>query len=410
MTEPSEKASPAGQPGQHERNFVSGLGPVTALGPGTAELLGAFYSSDPLSAGMEPGTGQPHKRREVMRVPPFDIADYVKSKRPYLDPNSRFAIAACAMALQGSGIEEHFLVPSLSGLLTASMFGNVFTQEHFQRVVRKKGMRLASPMLFPHTFANATNSLIAIEFGLRGYNLNFCGGALCGAQAVEAAFRALKQGRADVMLAGGVDALSASLLAALEPNDTGQNVPPLSEGAGFLVLERESSLKARAGTPLCEVSAAVCCETGLRQPAEDESAVRQVTNALKGAIASALKAAAMWEGDVGAVFLVSASGISQAAAKAELEAIADFSQLPLLAAKEYLGETFAAAFPLECIAATLVLREDLVPPTLLLEGVRDGVEFWLEERPQPLCRDAALVLGCTPHLAAAAILKNVPED
>ncbi len=110
---------------------------------------------------------------------------------------------------------------------------------------------------------------------------------------------------------------------------------------------------------------------------------------------------------MGAVFVCSGGAFYPPAADAERMALAAFSQVPTGTAKAFVGETFAAGFPMECILAAEVLHSGELPPRLVQVGKRRGVEFWMHREGEHLLGFAALVAGCTADLAAAAVLKSL---
>jgi 3-oxoacyl-[acyl-carrier-protein] synthase II len=194
---------------QPVRVLISGLGPVTCLG----------FGMDDLVEGMADVTVMQDTELKAARlrsmfgiIRDFDLSQFTDTRRPYLDPQSRCALAGTALALESAGVEADEVDPWRCGLSFATVLGNLETQMIFQRQVDEKGMRLGSPVLFSHAYANSTNSVLSIEFSLRGYNQNFCGDLLCGAQALEVAMLAIRSGKADLMVAGGADVTGPELL------------------------------------------------------------------------------------------------------------------------------------------------------------------------------------------------------
>ena len=379
--------------------FVTGLGPVCRFGLGMEDLASGFWNGIARPYGALPPT-------DIRRVPEFDLSEYIQTKRPYLDVNSRFALAAAWLALESAGFGSEISEPSRSGLATATVFGNMATHEAFQHMVRQKGVRLASPMLFPHCYANVTNSILSIEFGIRGYNQNFCGGSLCGATSVAAGMRAVRYGLADMMLAGGCDALTDHAIGVLTDEAAGNGLP-LGEGACFLVLENESSAEHLEEGPICELGCIVTKATGLPHPPTDDEEQATLQEAVSSSISGAIERADIWEGDVGVVFAARPLAGDDPVSRAGAHALSTFSQVPTVSVHELLGETFAAGFALECAGAALALNDGSVPTVPRLEGVKRGAEIWVEQEPQPVLGDAALVIGWSAYCAVAAIFKTV---
>jgi 3-oxoacyl-[acyl-carrier-protein] synthase II len=377
------------------RVLVTGLGPVTCLGVGMDDLAHGISEAIVMR---ETDLGRPGARPGFGVVREFDLKDYVGTKRPYLDPQTKSALAAAAAALANAGVEPDEVEPLRCGLSFATVLGNLETQMLFQRMVEEKGMRLGSPVLFSHAYANSTNSVLSIEFSLRGCNANFCGDLLCGAQALESAWLALQSGRADLMLAGGADVTGPELLERLR-RDAAPDGPVPAQGACLLVMETQDSVERREGYAFCELGSVVC--QGLHGVRSTDEAGRR----LRAAIGRAMDEAGIWSGDVGIIVLGSGRALHDEMYEAQALALSDFSQVPRMTAKHFVGETYAAGFPLECALAADALNEGSMPPRVTFEGKRRGVEFWVERQPDPMMGHSALVVGCTPDLAAAAVLR-----
>ena len=389
--------------GEAQRVYVTGLGPVCAAGMGIDAFALAFWERPgelSRAAGREAGAG-------MRRVPDFQLSDYIQSVRPYLDRHSELALASASLALACASPAPEIRDPARSGLATGTVFGNMASQEAFHRVVRQKGVRLASPMLFPHCYPNAANSLLSIEFGLRGWNQNFCGDSLCGAKSLQAGHDALMGGVADLMLAGACDVPGERLLGALPATD-GDERAPVGEGACFLVLENERSAAQRNSAPICELAAVTTLGTGVAGAPDGEQDERRIAEAVESAISRALASCGLWEGDLGAVFAAPSVWAGRTSCRAVARAQHASSQVvPSFSPGAFPGHAFAATFPLQCAAAALAVSQGALPAPPRLETVKKGVEIWLERRPSPMLGRAALVLGWSAHQVAVAILRPV---
>ncbi len=381
----------------HGGVYISGLGPVTRLGLGVDEMIHKMAAR----AVLQTPDAHPVDPADVWLVPEFDLEELLPSKRPYLDPNTRCALAAAALAIDGAGIQPDEVEPARCGVAFGTMLGNLHTAGMFRSMIDAKGMRLGSPVLFGHTYPNTTCSMMAIEFKLQGYHQNICGDMLSGAQALEAAWLALRRDAVDVVLAGGADVVGAEQLERMRPRDAAPDAPPPAQGASVLVLETRESIERREGFTFCELGSVVCRGTQGR-PTTDG-----IADALRGVISDALAEADVWEGDIGIVFASWPHGWHPSAHEAMKIALNSYSEVPMQSGKPHVGETFAAAFPLECAAAADVLNVGVLPPDVSMAGRTNGVEFWVERRPEPLMAHAALVIGATDDLVAAAVLRGL---
>lgn len=126
----------------------------------------------------------------------FSAKPYLNSVKGYLDPAGSYCLAACSLAL---GEPETGPPRELSGIVSATRYGAPVSARKFHEQFTEKGPRFASPLIFPHGYANTAGNLAAIEFGFAGPHL-----VLQGRQdireALDLALQRLENGEADDML------------------------------------------------------------------------------------------------------------------------------------------------------------------------------------------------------------------
>lgn len=374
----------AQEPKQSERVIISGMGALSCLGIGVEEVADAASELSVLQQ-TERSRGA---RRTVGLVPPFELSEFTPTQRPDLDGRSRCAMAAAAMAIESAGVEPDEVDPLRCGLCFASVLGNLDTPARVRSAADSDVMSRAS--------AQPTDHLLSVEFALGAGGQNFSGGRLCGAQALESAMLALRTGRADLMLAGGADAAEPAMLEAMYADHW--EGPPPSQGAAMLVLETQDSVERRESFAFCELASVVCVEAG------PDGSPDGLAAAIARAADRALAEARVWDGDVGLLQLWTDGCGRPAVLEAQRKALARFSQVPAASARPFVGETFGAGFPLECIVAADALCDGRVPGEVVFAGAGKGVEFWVERKPERMLGGAVLVVGCTAELAAAAVL------
>jgi hypothetical protein len=130
----------------------------------------------------------------------FSAKDYLTSVKGYLDPASAFCLAAAALALGGrTSAAAGGELRTRSGICTISRYGATLSGYRFTEQLLQKGPRFASPLIFPHGYANTAGNLAAIEFGFAGPHM-----VLYGEQdvreAIEFAASRLSDGSADDMV------------------------------------------------------------------------------------------------------------------------------------------------------------------------------------------------------------------
>jgi len=208
---------------------MSELQPVVLTGLGAITTRGDYTLQGALNQRPAPGA--------LGSIEGFELGNYLASPKTYLDRASSLALAGCALALKDAGVETP-VAGSDFGITLGTHFGCVETMKAFWDKAQEKGVRLANPLLFSHSYFNSPISLCAIEFGLKGYHGTFCAGQNSGTEAVRAAFDAIRLGHAGAVVCGGVDAVSPTrqLVVPSEQN---------TEASVFFVLESAAHAQAR---------------------------------------------------------------------------------------------------------------------------------------------------------------------
>lgn len=239
-------AAPAGR-----RAVITGMGPICAVGIGSEDFAeGLIENRDGRTA---PQRLCDHTTfAQLAECVDFVVEDYLESEKTYLDRCSELTLAACHLAFRDAGLNWHDLDHPRAGLCVGTAMGCLDSMANLTARVQKRGVRFGSPVIFTHSFANSPTSLAAIEYDLQGPTSTFCTGDISAAAALDYARRIIADGRADVVIAGGVDALSAPLLHALAGIEYSA-VP--GEGACFLVLESEEHARARGAVVRGELAA-----------------------------------------------------------------------------------------------------------------------------------------------------------
>lgn len=244
------------------RICITGIGVVSPIGIGKEEFL--FSLREGRSGIREIETFPTHfsRSKKAAQVRSFIPKDFIPAgKIRRLDRASQFSIAASKLALT----DAQFLVTqensSRVGVVLGSGFCGLSSSEEFHRGQVLKEFVDLNPILFPNTVPNAASSHVSIEMGIRGVNCTLVQSFCSAEAAILFACDQLQQGRADLILTGGVDELSEflfrgfsdlRLLATDEgwgerscPYDRMRNGLVLGEGAGVLVIETEEHARLR---------------------------------------------------------------------------------------------------------------------------------------------------------------------
>lgn len=238
---------------------------------------------------------------------------------------------------------------------------------------------------------NAISAHLAIQYQAMGSCLTYTTACTSSAQAIGEAFLALRQGRQDIMIAGGADSgtnpsnlISFSLLGALSKNndsfqsasrpfDRDRDGFMLGEGAAFLVLETESHCRNRGAKPLAELVGYGTASDAYRVTDEPEDA-RGAIRAMKWAIQDA----GMAPTDIDHI---NAHGTSTRM-NDPIESFAIHNvfgeranQIPVTSNKSMIGHLVAGAGAIELAAAVLTIHHEQIPPTINLDHLDDACDL-----------------------------------
>jgi hypothetical protein len=286
---------------------VTSLGIISPYGLGLEAFLSALASGEALPA--------------PARCPEVDLKEYLPAEKTYLDRCSELALVAAALALREGGlldenrllrlplsrrergpggeapsplpsreagrgvgatgetpvapgaegaVQARALQPERIGLGLGTAYGCLDSMYANTQRVQTRGARLASPLLFMHSFVNAPASLIAIEWGLQGPGATFTDGGLSAASALYWACDLLRRGEVDMMLVGGVEALGEPLLRSMvggrwSIEGTGETGVAW-EAAAIFLLERAEVAEGRGVRSLAQIGE-VLAPTPLPSPA-----------------------------------------------------------------------------------------------------------------------------------------------
>ena len=289
-------------------------------------------------------------------------------------------LASAKMALEDSRFEATNEDKARTGVIIGSGLGGILFHEEQMRVAYERGADRLHPLCVPRITPNAVSSHIAIQFGFLGPNLVISTACASGTHAVGEAFRKIQHGEIDACLAGGVDASltqftfgaycalrvlskrNDSPREASRPFDKERDGFVLGEGAGMLVLEELSHAVKRNASIYAEIigyaAASGAHHMVIPQPQGEDAAAT---------IGLALKDANLNPQDID---YINAHGTStQANDKAETQAIkkvfgAHAYKIPISSTKSMIGHTIGAAGAIEALVSSLVIKNDIIPPTI----------------------------------------------
>jgi 3-oxoacyl-[acyl-carrier-protein] synthase II len=368
---------------------VTGLGATTPLGGDVASTWDAMLAgrSGVSALTEEWAGGLPVRIAARLAEEPSAKIERVKARR--LDRSQQLALIAANEAWADSGLAGTPGVdPERLGVVVGTGIGGATTLLGQDDILEEKGARKVSPHTIPMLMPNGPAAWVALTIGARAGA--HCPASACatGAEALAWAMDMIRAGRADVVVAGGTEAVIhplplaafASMRAmstrndeperASRPWDKGRDGFVLGEGAGILVLERAEHARARGARIYARLAGAALNTDGydIVQPhPEGEGAIRAIRQALVNADVAPsdirhinAHATSTQVGDIAEV-------------KALHQAIGD--QFAVTSTKSMTGHLLGAAGAVESIATILALYSSTVPPTINLEDPDDGLDL-----------------------------------
>ncbi len=298
----------------------------------------------------------------VGEVPVEAIPPDQRSHVARLDRFSRLFLTATLRAVENAGLPITADEAERYGLSFGTGLGCLLTNAEYNLKLVERGPKAASPRLFAATVSNAAAGEVSIALGIKGVNVTLHAGLAAGLQAIGYACDLIRLGKADVVLAGGADALGAALLHGLADMGLlkrhvgapfGESVPGIcpSEGAAVMVLESDTHARRRGAQRWARIAGyAAGFEPSLTR--RD----RQATT-----IAATMRRALDLSGyDAAAVDVLLASAHATAVDRTELSALGEVfaDRRPVIfAPKAAWGETFGAHGALAVALASAVLRQ-----------------------------------------------------
>ena len=314
-------------------------------------------------------------------VKDFNPKDYYETMQEVRrsDLYMQYAMAAAKEAVEKSGILESDINPERLGVYIGSGIGGINTTVNELRKFDEKGPDRVSPFFVPMMISNMAAGSVAIRFKAKGPTLPVVTACATSTHTLGEAYRAIKHGYADAIIAGGSEAaindlsiagfISCQALSQAEDPNEG-SIPfdkrrggfVMGEGAGVLILESLEHAQARGAEILAEVTGYgnTCDAYHITAPdPEGAGAIRAIKTAVEE---SGIK-------DTDNIY-VNAHGtgthLNDAMETKALKAV--FGQkaydLHVSSTKSMTGHMMGATGAVEAIASVLALKEGIVPPTI----------------------------------------------
>ena len=369
----------------NRRVVITGVGLVTPLGIGVKETWSA------LCAG----------KSGITEITKFDttgfdtkIAGEVKGFRPedFMSKKDAqrselfiaYSVAAARMAIEDSGFVIDTSNYDRVGVITGCGLGGLGLMEKTILDISRKGPGRVSPFFIPLMIGNMAPGMISILFGAKGPNASIATACAAGTHAVGESFRAIKNGDADAMITGGVEAVIVSTciagFSAMKALSTRNDEPQkasrpfdrdrdgfvVGEGSGIIILETLSGALERGAHIYAEVCGYGMTGDGYHMtapPPDGEGAARCMKSALEDAGITS-----------GRVDYINAHGTStQLNDLYETRAIKSVfgdkaHTIPISSTKSMTGHLLGGAGGIETVFTALAIHDGIIPPTINLDN------------------------------------------
>jgi 3-oxoacyl-[acyl-carrier-protein] synthase II len=361
---------------------VSGIGVFTSIGCNKNDFWKALISGKSGVRRIQAFNPTGHLSQIASEVTLFRPEDYIDRKQARrMARVSQLASAAAIQAVKDAGLDIAKENPARIGCVIGSAGWDYASVEEQHIKFLEKGPGFVNPLSVPKSIANMPACNAAIVLGIHGPNLGISAACATGPLAIGTALSILREGRADVMLAGGAESTLTALVVdsyacmnvlsqrndeperASRPFDAGRDGFVIAEGAGILVLETMEHARKRGAEPL-----AILKGFGMTSDAYNIALPEPEGKWAAAAIEEALRDAKLSKDEIG---YINAHGTStKVNDKVETLAIHRVfgdRRVPVSSNKSMIGHALSAAGAIEAAATVLTVKHGILPPTINYE-------------------------------------------
>jgi 3-oxoacyl-[acyl-carrier-protein] synthase II len=379
---------------------VTGIGATSPIGGTARESWEALLRGESGTRTLEHDWVERHELPVTFaaeaKVRPEEVLERQEIKR--LDPSAQFALIAAREAWADAGspdvAPERILVDYATGI------GGLWTLLDAWDVLKEKGPRRVLPMTIPMLMPNAAAAAISMGLGARAGARTVVSACASGTEAIANAYEHLQQGLADIVVAGGTEAVVHPLpiaafasmqalskrnddpAAASRPYDVDRDGFVLGEGAAAIVLETKEHALARGARIYAELAGGSVTSDSYHITAPDPEG-----SGAARAVLAALAQAGATPDDV--------SHINAHATSTPVGDIAEYNALhrvfgervksiPVSATKASTGHLLGGTGALEAVFTILALHERTAPPTINLDNQDEAIPLDVVTSPRPL--------------------------
>ena len=258
-----------------KRVVITGTGTVNPLGNNVAQTWEMASNGRSGVSYITKFDASQTSSRIAGEVQNFDFAEHFTDKfiktAKRMDPFVHYAAASLEQALESSGLDISS-EPERIGICIGSGMGGLYAQHANSAALATKGPRRVSPFYVPAAIGNIASGFLSMVHGILGPNLSVQTACATANHSLINAFMIIREGYADVMIAGGSEAAITELAVsgfanmralatnfndeperASRPYDVDRDGFVIAEGAGAIVVEELEYAKKRGANILCEI-------------------------------------------------------------------------------------------------------------------------------------------------------------
>jgi 3-oxoacyl-[acyl-carrier-protein] synthase II len=368
------------------RVVVTGLGVKTPAGTDIDSFWATLVAGRATAARIERFDPELLPVQFACEVPDFDPVPYLGPKESRrMDRATQFGFAAAADALADAG--DIGGDPARCAVISGTGIGGLSTMEDGIETYLNRGPSRISPFFIPMMMPNATAGVISMHYGWTGPNLCITTACAAGSNAIGEAARLIREGSADVVVAGGTEAPITPVsvgafarmgalstrnddpAAASRPFDADRDGFVIGEGAAYLVIERLDRARARGARIYGELAG-----YGRNADAYHITAPSPGGSGAAACMQLALDDAGLAPSTIAHVNAHGTSTPLNDAAEAEaVHKVFGDDAPPIMSVKGVTGHLIGAAGATEAVAAILAVSSGTVPPTANFEHIGDDI-------------------------------------
>ncbi len=373
------------------RVVVTGIGVVCALGVGRAEVWANALAGRPGGAAITlfDTTGfDVHMACEAAGFDPEQFVDKRVARRA--DRATLLALAAAQLASADAGFSVEGEGLDVGCVFATGTGGNFVRDENHRTMIERSPDRI-SPFAIPHSMGNVPAAQIAMDMGIRGPVFATVTACAAGSDAIGTATAVIRRGDAEVMIAGGTDAMITPFWLAgfdamrvlshrnddpahaARPFDADRDGFLIGEGSAALILETEERARARGATIICEV-AGYGASADAHHITDPDPTGRSQARAMRWAI----RDAGIEPSEIG--YVNAHGGASRPGDPGEVTAIRlalgddVAARTPVSATKSMHGHCMGGTGAIEGALTAMAVLEGRIPPTINLTAVDPACE------------------------------------